>query len=516
MTEPVTLYVGDCIDVMRTLPDASIDAVCTDPPYDLTANKKGGSGAASINLNSPGGRSRISTGNGGGGFMGKGWDSTGIAFDPATWREVLRVLKPGGHLLAFGGARTWHRLTVAIEDAGFEIRDSIAWLYGSGFPKSLDVSRAIDKAAGAEREVIGYDASKARPNKENFAKRTDRQPTSAAAVGWKDNGATVTAPATEDARTWQGWGSALKPGFEPIVVARKPLIGTIAVNVLTHGTGALNIDATRVAFNGAADEAESKQKNRHADYGTPSGGNAVYGDYTMVPRINYDPSGRWPTNVLLDESQAVELDKQGGNRTGGHHPRTRGKGGLSTSGHSGQDDLDERHDTAVGGASRFFPTFRYQAKAPQSERPKIFLPSCDCEDPWPTGTSTKKVGQATGGADPATSREWSATSVCGNCGAEPRHSSHVTVKPLALIRWLVRLVTPPGGVVLDPFLGSGTTAQACEAEGFRCIGIESDETYVPMTAVRLGRDVPTVRTTTTTRTFDDVLDELCPSGMRFG
>ena len=203
----VNLLLGDCRERLKELPDCSVDSVVTDPPYEL-------------------------------GFMGKSCDSTGVAYDVTVWRECLRVLKPGGHLLAFGGSRTYHRLAVAIEDAGFQIRDQIMWVYGSGFPKSLNISKAIDKAAGAELEVIGI--------------RTDGMSSTAMKPdkGWNANSMgsvlDITAPATAEAKEWDGWGTALKPAHEPIVLARKPLDGTVANNVLTHGVGGINIDGCRV------------------------------------------------------------------------------------------------------------------------------------------------------------------------------------------------------------------------------------------------------------------------------
>ena len=260
-TRRVRLFHGDCREVLRELPDASVDSVVTDPPYEL-------------------------------GFMGKAWDAQGVAYDCELWREVLRVLKPGGHLLAFGGTRTYHRLACAVEDAGFEVRDSIHWLYGSGFPKSLDVSKAIDKAAGAEREVVG--TKKAVPG-----------------VAFTSEGPTVldvTAPATPEAARWEGWGTALKPAHEPVVVARKPLVGTVAANVLAHGTGALNVDGCRVE----TDEV----------LGRASGGFQVNGYVGGTsPRWNSigttTESGRWPANVVLDPEAAEVLDRQSGDDEAG-------------------------------------------------------------------------------------------------------------------------------------------------------------------------------------------------------
>ena len=387
--DSVVLIHGDCRDVLATLPDASVDAVVTDPPYEL-------------------------------GFMGKGWDTSGIAYDVGMWRECLRVLKPGGHLLAFGGSRTWHRLAAAVEDAGFEIRDSIAWLYGSGFPKSLDVSKAIDKALGAEREVTGRRVNGIGGN----STLTDDN--------WKGVGVPTfearDEPATDAAREWDGWGTALKPSFEPIVVGRKPLVGTVAANVLSYGTGALNIGACRV---GDVLLPESAPRGV-SQIGTFDGSSG---------NTNPERVGRWPANVVLDESQAAELDRQSGTTTSTQHTGPRpGKASGILGVFSGQESVTMGHDDA-GGASRFFPTFRYEAKAPAEERPRV------------DGVS------------------------------------HPTVKPVALMQWLVRLVTPRGGVVLEPFAGSGTTAEACVAEGLKCVAIEREESYLPLIVQRLTKPI---------------------------
>lgn len=466
----VVLYAGDCIDVMRELSEASVDAIVTDPPYEL-------------------------------GFMSKSWDGTGIAYRVEMWEAALRVLKPGGHLLAFSGTRTYHRMVVAIEDAGFEIRDCIAWMYGSGFPKSLDVSKAIDKkrydrddiytvtawirsarnAAGITNrdidkafgfsgmaghwtssasqpavptldqvpqllDVLGVaeedvpssvrrllwdlNGPKGQPG-ENWARREvvgDRE----VPVGHAFAGATyggdssakrvnVTTPATDAAREWVGWGTALKPAFEPVVVARKPLIGTVAENVQTHGTGALNINACRIAaadsFGGGA-KATSGFVNGYERGEGWQAGSAL---------------GRWPANVALDETAASILDEQSGastSRIGA--PRssaTPGDGwGMTRTG-------AEYDDT--GGASRFF----YTAKASRQDR------------------------NAGGLAD----------------------NTHPTVKPTDLMRWLIRLVTPPGGVILDPFAGSGSTGLAARAENVRCILIEREAEYQTIIRDRLAQ-----------------------------
>jgi site-specific DNA-methyltransferase (adenine-specific) len=433
----VTLHHGDCLDVLRTLPDASVDSVVTDPPYGLE-------------------------------FMGKEWDRFGAVTETATedtdashpfrngtqrvrfgegraataafgawcepWAaECLRVLRPGGHLLAFGGTRTWHRLACAVEDAGFEVRDSIAWLYGSGFPKSLDVSKAIDKAAGAERESSGDRGNTACA----YLDRGDACPGHGDA-GQSMSGATVhrlpTAPATDAAREWAGWGTALKPAFEPVVVARKPLAGTVAANVLEHGTGALNVDGCRIGNGDDRTNGGATGKRVDPDEGYMGSWSAA-SDGLARPT-----GGRWPANVVLDESQAAALDEQSGESV---TPRTVTRG-ASLSGKDGATArsggaMERREDVMChgdsGGASRFF----YVAKADASERPRV------------NGTA------------------------------------HPTVKPLDLMRWLVRLVTPPGGTVLEPFAGSGTTVEACIVEGFQCIAIEKGEEYLPLITQRIHR-----------------------------
>jgi hypothetical protein len=379
-----TIYHGDCREVLRSLPDASVDSVVTDPPYEL-------------------------------GFMGKRWDASGIAYDADLWAEALRVLKPGGHLLAFGGTRTWHRLAVAVEDAGFEVRDSIAWLYGSGFPKSLDVSKAIDKAAGAERQVV------------RVVPRTGKE---AGTYGAMAGNNAETSPATPDAARWSGWGTALKPAFEPVVVARKPLTGTVAANVLEHGVGGLNIDGCRI---GTEETLTRPERRGHGD----SGG---WASYRQEPGSYGTPvgMGRWPANVVLDEDQADALDRQVPNAS--VNKASHYKEAAEVNGYGG--NIGNRHAGAVrtgygdsGGASRFF----YVAKAPARERPKV------------------------------------------------DGIAHPTVKPLTLMRWLCRLVTPPGGTVLEPFAGSGTTIEAALMEGFRIVAIEREDDYLPLIAARLER-----------------------------
>ncbi len=350
----VSLRLGDCIDVMRGMPDASVDAIVTDPPYEL-------------------------------GFMGKGWDKSGIANNVAMWAEALRVLKPGGHLLAFSGTRTYHRMVCAIEDAGFEVRDQIGWTFGSGFPKSADVAQQLQKKAEF--------GSLRRPEVERGVRRVDRASAGGAVRKGVDVGADEEAkgklPLTDpDALRWQGWGTALKPAWEPICVARKPLIGTVAANVLAHGTGGLNIDGCRVEGEHTYTPRLTANSNLN-DEGWQKIGQAA--EPVTV-------SGRWPANLIHDGSDEVLAAFPG--------------------------DGDSS-------AARFY----YAAKASKSDRGD------------------------------------------GN--------THPTVKPTDLMRYLCRLVTPPGGVVLDPFMGSGSTGKAAILEGFQFVGIDMTPEYVEIARGRV-------------------------------
>ena len=404
---------ADCLTTLRDMPDASVDAIVTDPPYGLS-NTSPTQVAETITRWVSGDREYLPTGRG---FMGKDWDS----FVPpvAVWDECLRVLKPGGHLLAFAGSRTHDLMTLGIRLAGFDIRDSVAWLYGSGFPKSMDVSKAIDKAQGIKG---------GRGPMKRGGERLLNQTTDGARKGngtWGDESgrdAYTYAPGGDDAKRWQGWGTALKPAFEPVTLARKPLTGTVAANVQEHGTGALNIDGCRIGEGGQL------AWSRPRDMGYHGGSN----DGTPVIATKAT-AGRWPANVVLDESQAAELDRQSGvlHARGNTSPTKRGEtfgggpGGPEWKPFAGES----------GGASRFY----YVAKAPKSERPVV------------DGTA------------------------------------HPTVKPLTLMRWLVRMVTPPGGTVLDPFAGSGTTLEAAMLEGFNVIGVEREADYLPLIQTRMDR-----------------------------
>jgi site-specific DNA-methyltransferase (adenine-specific) len=434
-----TIYHGDCLEVLRALPDASVDAVVTDPPYGINFMGKAWDGAAIAQAAVSGvdhtkTRERSASMHAGSYDLSATGNRAFQAWATEWAAECLRVLKPGGHLLAFGGTRTWHRLACAIEDAGFEVRDSIAWMYGSGFPKSLDVSKAIDKAAGAEREVVGSKIGLPGYSLAPSKGTGDLRFGGFGGDGDPEREAQITAPATDAAREWSGWGTALKPAHEPIVVARKPLVGTVAANVLEHGTGALNIDACRIGMS-SEDRANIEGRvwvgrNQYQD------GKTIYGGYETDgtdQRMTVHAAGRWPANVVLDEDQAAELDRQSG-VLHSQNPATRASKskriGATGMGTGASIEYADR-----GGASRFF----YVAKAPARERPKV------------DGTA------------------------------------HPTVKPLTLMRWLCRLVTPPDGVILEPFAGSGTTVEAALLEGFRVVAIEREADYLPLIQARLDR-----------------------------
>ena len=511
----VTLHHGDSLRVLATLPDASVDSVVTDPPYalnfmgrtwdrfddsdtdtelvcercgdDLAAeglrlctdcleasDEEDLSDAAMLGQQSQNWNEKAT--------HSRGYaDANNLAFQRwvTKWAaECMRVLKPGGYLVAFGGSRTWHRLAAGIEDAGFEVRDSIAWMYGSGFPKSRDVSDAMNRWLAGDRQGPDLVDRAIRAIRPGVYEVTAYLRTARDAAGWTNaridalfgtNGMAghwTTAgsqPAVPSVRQWGelkkalgfddsldalveqlaanerpedwgtgtedtgflttlrkddayesagDWGTTLKPAFEPVVVARRPFKGSVTANVLTYGTGALNIAGCSVAMSpedrekfekgSAAWAAMSERRGETLDSGETRKSTTVYGDYGNTPSKPRD-AGRWPPNVVLDDTQAASLDSQ----------------------------------TVGEGAGKYFPIFKYQAKAPTSERPNVD-------------------------------------------GVQ-----HPTVKPLDLMRWLVRLVTPPGGTVLEPFAGSGTTAEACVIEGFQCVAIEREATYLPLIVQRL-------------------------------
>jgi DNA modification methylase len=427
----VMLYAGDCLSVLDGLPENSVDAICTDPPYHLTAGKKGGTGPASLNEASPAGRARISTG-----FMGKAWDGGDIAFRAETWAKALRVLKPGGHLVAFSAPKCSHRMVCAIEDAGFEIRDALQWMFGTGFPKSHDVSKAIDKALGAERTKVRVPIDEVRnPKSIDSGHGVDGgdRPWMAAAREKGFHEAVSDEAVSDEAVEWQGWGTALKPAYEPVCLARKPLSEkSVAANVLRWGTGAINIDGCRVEFAGTNDAAAAAAAAvgfaASRARGTATQSQSI-GKESRDGVNRYDPfqlAGRWPANICHDGSDEVRAGFPASHSSGG-----KGEASQNTAlaGHVYGDYSGKMLGANAGGlgdsgsAARFF----YSAKADATDR---------------------------------------------------AFSKHPTVKPVDLMRWLVRMVTPPGGTVLDLFSGTGTTGHAALLEGFSAILIEREAEYL--------------------------------------
>jgi hypothetical protein len=490
--DAVQLHLGDCLDILPTLADTSVDAVVTDAPYEIS-------------------------------MMNRAWDSTGIAYNVDVWRHCWRVLKPGGHLVAFGGTRTYHRMTVAIEDAGFEIRDSLHWIYGSGMPKGQNIGKAIDKrrddraqvlqvtvflnaarnAAGLShrqiddafgfngmashwttltgkaaivptpeqwdrlRDLLGFDDTGIRPlvaelngrkgeigeawlQREVIGQGHRVRGESDVQIAPVSTGAyDLTAPATDAARQWHGWNTQLRPAHEPIVLARKTTgFNTAVANVLEHGTGALHVDACRTV----AGQDYREKCASVVGIDSPRNGDTL-GEWTGVREDSSHVAGRWPTNILLCHGPdcidggdcqpgcpVAEMDRQSGVSTSptGSVKGQRRSGGIM--GQAAGSKISNSGHGDTGGASRYFPIFRYEAKAPASERPRL--------------------------AD---------------------GTAHTTVKPLALMQWLVRLVTPPGGTVLDPFAGSGTTLEACRLESFQSIGIENDPAHAELCKIRLAK-----------------------------
>ena len=411
---------NDCIAAMKAMPDNSVDSIVTDPPYEL-------------------------------GFMGKSWDASGIAFNVDVWREALRVLKPGGHLIAFSGSRTYHRMAVAIEDAGFEIRDQIMWVYGSGFPKSHNISKGIDKAAG----LLENEAGDFRINKDGTA-----------GYAPKNAGSYIPPkPQSAAAQQWDGWGTALKPAHEPMVLARKPLEGTVANNVMTYGTGGLNIDGTRVGSEGG-----TKLEVTEKDAGLYSPGTGLlkrgYGEVV-------EGLGRFPANFIHDGSdEVVALFPD--TKSGAIKPYVRNKEYVNVDFLQGTNEVEKSFDYGdSGSAARFF----YCAKASKRDRNEGL-----------DGFEVKEIrgggGRVADGYDESTKDLKEAARKYGAVKSA-KANTHPTVKPTSLMQYLVKLVTPPNGTVLDPFMGSGSTGKACAYEGFDFVGIDQSAEYVEIARARI-------------------------------
>jgi len=430
---------GDCLESLQALPDESVDSVVTDPPYGLSEHKPEDIvKALTAWLAGEQYQPRAK-----GGFMGRSWDR--FVPGPEVWRECLRVLKPGGHLLCFAGTRTVDLMGIAVRLAGFEIRDEIQWLYGTGFPKSLDISKAIDGLiyTGRSDSLALREVNHTRPGEATVRKQTTNG--HSGFVGSESKGPTLKrdTPASAEATQWAGWHTALKPAHEPIIVARKPLDGTVAENVLRHGTGGVNVDGCRI------------ESEKPTGWGGKAAGGATWNETNSglckdgEARLK---DGRFPANIVHDGSDEVKRlfpTGGGGDKRGkceGARPAGFGNVGSEkgTSKPCGQTYDDS------GNTSRFFKACPfdeaddflagfYCAKAPKSER------------------------------------------------LEEGHIRHTTVKPVTLMRWLCRLVTPPDGMVLDPFCGSGSTGVAAVREGFSFLGMEQDEKYVALAEARLAK-----------------------------
>jgi site-specific DNA-methyltransferase (adenine-specific) len=374
------LELGDCLEKLKDLPDNSIDSIVTDPPYGLS-------------------------------FMNKKWDYDVPSVD--IWKECLRVLKPGGHLLSFSGSRTYHRMAVRIEDAGFEIRDQIMWVYGSGFPKSHNIGKAVDKLQGNDREVVGvtnnikFDGEKSFYDKWQDADRIDYN-------------------ITKGTSEWEGWGTALKPAHEPIVMARKPFKGNVAQNVLEWGTGGINIDESRIVY--------KDDKPNCVGFDNHYISNGVYSDMDRPEDWKPNDTGRWPANIIFDEEAGQVLDQQSG-----ISKSVKGRNDVGSSVYGGNSLVEsktkmnntDRGHNDKGGASRFF----YCPKASKKDREDM--------------------------------------------------NNHPTVKPTDLMLYLIKLVTPVGGTVMDCFMGSGSTGKAAIRGGYDFIGIEKEEEYYNISKARI-------------------------------
>ena len=429
---------GDCIEEMQKLIDdgVQVDSVVTDPPYHLTSIVKrfGKENSAPAQFGTDGAYARASKG-----FMGKEWDGGDIAFRPETWELALKLLKPGGHLLAFSASRNYHRMAVAIEDAGFDIRDQMMWLYGSGFPKSQNMGKAIDKKQGNDREVLGTKITNVGMQGNNFKR------------GSKSGEVEVTKGNSE----WEGWGTALKPAHEPIVMARKPLSeSSIVDNVLKHGTGAINIDGCRV-----------------------EGNDAKYPDTNP----DFRDQGK-------KSKEAIGIDKLSFGQVSGAERKkvvrkSRSEDGVWTDNNSGMDneqnsfaDADPRGrfpaNVMHGGLQEEWARYFYCPKTSKSERHS----NLDDHETSVGANGNKWTDQdyRKGDTKPTTERK----------------NTHPTVKPVELMKYLCRLVTPKGGTVLDPFMGSGSTGMAAKDEGFDFIGIEKEKEYFEICESRIKRFAP--------------------------
>jgi site-specific DNA-methyltransferase (adenine-specific) len=413
------LLLGDCLDKLKELDDNSVDSIVTDPPYGLA-------------------------------IMGKKWD-----YDVPSqeiWEECMRVLKPGGHLLAFAGSRTYHRMAIRIEDAGFEIRDQLMWIYGSGFPKSMNVGMKVDEKLGNKRELVERPKSEQRPNADNSRdKNKDIGGFAMSDNKYKSVGNSE----------WEGWGTALKPSHEPIVMARKPLIGTVVDNVLEWGTGGINIDESRIQHD---EPVKTTTRTEKGDTWNEKNSGLRNNPSNMA---SADPKGRFPANIIFDEEAGKILDEQSGQTTSGKVKESKDSydGESNTGFLRGKSNSSNQHGDK-GGASRFF----YCPKTSKTDRNEG-LEHIEKKQNIFNGKSDKPSKDMKGVEKKFTT--------------QPKSNFHPTVKPTDLMAYLVRMVTPKGGTVLDPFMGSGSTGKAAVRGGFDFVGIEREEEYMKIAKTRI-------------------------------
>ena len=416
------LLLGDCLDKLKELDDNSVDSIVTDPPYGLA-------------------------------IMGKKWD-----YDVPSqeiWEECMRVLKPGGHLLAFAGSRTYHRMAIRIEDAGFEIRDQLMWIYGSGFPKSMNVGMKVDEKLGNKRELVERPKSEQRPNADNSRdKNKDIGGFAMSDNKYKSVGNSE----------WEGWGTALKPSHEPIVMARKPLIGTVVDNVLEWGTGGINIDESRIQHD---EPVKTTTRTEKGDTWNEKNSGLRNNPSNMA---SADPKGRFPANIIFDEEAGKILDEQTGILKSGFMKagtkRIMSEGDVNTYGYYDSDTTYNDTYGDSGGASRFF----YCPKTSKTDRNE----GLDDFEKKSRSDANKMMGKS-----------GNFKTGSGNDRTTEFKNNHPTVKPTDLMLYLIRLVTPKDGTTLDPFMGSGSSGKAAVRGGFDFVGVEREEEYMKIAKARI-------------------------------
>jgi len=411
-------FQGNCLDIMDQFPDNHFDVIITDPPYELN-------------------------------FMNKKWDNSGIAFQASTWEKALRLLKPGGYLAAFGASRTNHRLICAIEDAGFIIKDSLLWVTSQGFPKSMNISKAIDKKLGVDPTIVG-DNPNYRPAHKKNGKGFDKTVGAAPLEEMK-----ITKPASELAQKWDGYGTALKPCYEKIVLGQKPLEGTYIDNILEHGVGAINIDACRLPLHEGENTSRTLSNKQGWKQTSPQGSGSVDNNWKK---------GRWPGNILFE-----------------HHPDCELKGTKKVKSSSGgkQSGINALGQSSGWNKHNNIPTIIQPPLNPDGSET---MENWECHIDCPVRILDEQTGKGNQGAEDGDKRFASRFFYCGKAARKDRgdFNKHVSVKPTPVMRWLVKLLSPPGDevLILDPFMGSGSTGKACMLEGKKFVGIEQEPEYI--------------------------------------